>query len=215
MHPSRVATRCAISCVASWALLALAAPVAAQAENVDACGLITQHETARAFGLNQANNHWRVIQAPGNSAGVVRVRCLATIWAGDAARPPRSTAKRRQALRGGTMATLRIETRAADSGPNAAVWLTNFPSKVKGLTSRARERFVGGPLGGRAFAPPKYGGDHALGFDGRTRQLRKVSIFWWSDTGGIVSINAVQARGQRTVASVRRIAGTVVAGFFN
>lgn len=214
MHPSRVATRFAVGCVASWAILAIGVPAAAQAENVDACGLITQHETARAFGLNNANNRWRVVQAPGNSAGVVRVRCLASIWAGSAARPPRSAAGRRQGLRDGTLATLRIETRAADSEPNASTWLANFPSKLKGLTSRARERFVGGPLDGRAFAPPKYGGDHSLGFDGRTRRLRKVSIFWWSDTGGIISINAVQARGRATVASVRRIGKTVVAGFF-
>ena len=185
-----------------------AAPAAAS--DADACGLVTQHEMAKAFDLTNAIPHRVVLRAPGNPAGVVHVRCRAFAWSGP---KPTNAARRRAGLLAGTVANFRIETWVADSGPSAQTWLANFPKKLEGLKSRAKAQFIEGTLRGTTFAPPRFGAEAASGYLAITGGTRKIRAFWWNRSSGtLVSFNVVEARGKPLAASVRQLAAKIVPG---
>jgi hypothetical protein len=195
--------------LATLGMAAFAAAPAA-ATNADACGTITQHTMAKAFGLTDAVQHKSVLREPGTPAGVIHIRCRAFAWSGA---KPTNSARRRAGLLAGTVAEMRIETWVADSGPSAQTWLANFPKKLAGLRSRARAFFIDGPLHGSLFAPPHYGAEAASGYQGATTALNKVRAFWWTrTTGTLISINLIESRDQPSLASLRALAEKIVPG---
>lgn len=180
----------------------------ATAANPDACGLVTQHEMARAFGLTNSVQHKSVLREPGNSAGVVHIRCRAFAWKGA---KPTNSARRRTGLLAGTVATYRIETWVADSSPAASIWLTNFPKKLEGLRNRAKAQFLEGALRGRSFKPPRFGLASALGYQAPTGRLRKLRAFWWDRSSGtLISFNVIENREKPVGASLRKLASKIV-----
>ncbi len=180
----------------------------ATAANPDACGLVTQHAMARAFGLTNSVQHKSVLRAPGNPAGVVHIRCQAFAWKG---RKPTNAARQHDGLLAGTVATYRIETWVADSGPAAGTWLANFPKKLEGLKSRAKAQFLEGQLRGKAFKPPLFGLKSAVGYQAPSGGLRKQRAFWWDRSSGtLISFNVVEARDKPVGASLRNLAGAIV-----
>ena len=188
------------------AMVFTAAP--ATAANPDACGLVTQHTMARAFGLTNSVQHRSVLRAPGNPAGVVHIRCRAFAWKGE---KPTNAARRRDGLLAGTVATYRIETWVADSGPTAETWLANFPKKLEGLRSRAKAQFLEGALQGRPFTPPRFGLKSAVGYQAPSGGLRKQRAFWWDRSSGtLISFNVVEARDKPVGASLRNLASAIV-----
>ena len=198
-----------ISIAALSALAAMVfAAVPATAANPDACGLATQHTMARAFGLTNSVQHKSVLRAPGNPAGVVHVRCRAFAWKG---KKPTNSARQRTGLLDGTVATYRIETWVADSGPAASTWLANFPKKLEGLRSRAKAQFLEGALRGKVFTPPPFELQSALGYQAPSGGLRKLRAFWWDRTSGtLISFNVVEDRDKPVGASLRKLASEIV-----
>jgi hypothetical protein len=203
-----------VNLILAIALLAIgstsfsAAP--AIAANADACGVVTQHTMARAFGLTDAIPHKAVLRAPGNPAGVIHIRCRAFAWSG---RKPANAAQRRAGLLAGTVAEFRIETWVADSGPSAQTWLANFPKKLDGLRSRAKAQFLEGGLEGTTLRLPLFGAEAATGYQGIKGGTKKLRAFWWNrSTGTLISFNAVEARNKPLAASVRNLAAKVVPG---
>lgn len=196
-----------LAAVAGLVVLSSHVPNAGAAPVADPCGVITQSELARAFGLASAQKQSTVIRAPGNSAGVIHDRCHVLTWSG---KKP-STKKKTEAIREGLAAEARLETWVPDETPFVANWHSNYASKIKGQTSRGRAVFVEGSLDGRAVALPKYGAERSLAFVAPTGNLRKVRAFWWSPgNADIVSINAVVARGAPALEAVKRIGKKVV-----
>lgn len=177
----------------------------------DPCGVVTQFEASHAFGFRDARKHSDSVREPGNSAGVVRIRCRLTVWD---RRAPSNGRQERQKLLNGEMATLRIESWVPDQGPQAEKWLANFPSKIKGLTERARSQFIGNPLNGAVVSLPKEGVPHALAFAARAGGLSKARAFWWNRRGTILSINVVQGASSAANPSIRRFVARVVRPFF-
>jgi hypothetical protein len=194
--------------VAVLAAMSAAAAANADPPQADPCGAITQAQLAQAFALSSAQKRSSVLRAPGNSAGVIRDRCRAIAWKGG---KPSTAKQERQALVAGRLAKLRLETWVKDESQFAETWVQNFPSKVKALTSRARETFVEGPLHGRAINLPKFGAEHSLGFFAQTGGLQKVRAFWWdANRTDIVAINVIEARGKPMIGSLRTVAAQVV-----
>jgi len=188
------------------AMVFTAAP--AIAANPDACGLATQHEMARAFGLTNSVQHKSVLRAPGNPAGVIHIRCRAFAWKGQ---KPTNAERRRSGLLAGTVATYRIETWVADSGPAAETWLANFPKKLEGLQSRAKAQFLEGALQGRSFTPPRFGLESAIGYQAPSGGLRKLRAFWWDRSSGtLISFNVLEDRDKPVGASLRNLASEIV-----
>jgi hypothetical protein len=186
-------------------ILATASAVAA---NPDACGLATQHTMARAFGLTSSVQHKSVLRAPGNSAGVVHVRCKAFAWSGQ---KPTNAARQQRGLLTGTVATYRIETWVADSGPAAGTWLANFPKKLEGLKSRAKAQFIEGTLQGKSFAPPRFGTESALGYQAPSGGVRKLRAFWWNRASGtLISFNVVETREKPNGVWLRNLASKII-----
>jgi hypothetical protein len=185
-----------------------AAPAAAS--DADACGLITQHAMAKAFGLTDAIPHHSVLRAPGNPAGVVHVRCKAFAWSGA---KPTNAARRRAGMLAGNVAEMRIETWVTDPGPSAQNWQANFPKKLEGLLSRAKAQFIEGALHGTSFRPPHFGAEDAIGYQAMTGGTRKLRAFWWNRSNGmLISFNAEEARDKSLAASVRQLAAKIVPG---
>lgn len=185
-----------------------AAPAAAS--DADACGLITQHEMAKAFGLTDAIPHHAVLREPGNPAGVVHVRCRAFAWSGP---KPTNTARRRAGMLAGNVAETRIETWVTDPGPYAQNWQANFPKKLEGLLSRAKAQFVEGALHGTSFRPPHFGAEDAIGYQAASGGTRKLRAFWWNRSSGtLISFNVIEARGKPIVASAQQLAAKIVPG---
>jgi hypothetical protein len=195
--------------LATLGMAAFAAAPAA-ATNADACGTITQHTMAKAFGLTDAVQHKSVLRAPGTPAGVIHIRCRAVAWSGA---KPTNSARRRAGLLAGTVAEARIETWVADSGPAAETWLANFPKKLEGLKSRAKAQFIEGALHGSSFVPPRFGAESALGYQATSGGTRKLRAFWWNQSSGtLISFNIVEARDKPIVASLRALASRIVPG---
>lgn len=212
MSSLKAMIRPTIAVSAFLSIFVIAPGVASGAAAADPCGLITQFETARAFDSKHAAKSSVVVRAPGNTAGVVRVRCRVLIWNGHR---PGNGKQQRIKLLDGELATLRIESWVADESPHSGTWLSNFGPKVKGLTSRARAQFTESGMDGFAVAFPKNGAAHSLGFAARPGQLNKARAFWWDrSSGAIISISAVQAQGKPTLASVRAFAAIAVRQFF-
>jgi hypothetical protein len=205
--PTAVNHFLSITALAALGSMILAATPAAAA-NPDACGLATQHTMARAFGLTNSVQHKSVLRAPGNSAGVIHIRCKAFAWSGQ---KPTNAARQRAGLLAGTVATYRIETWVADSGPAAGTWLANFPKKLEGLRSRAKAQFIEGTLQGKSFAPPRFGIESALGYQAPSGGVRKLRAFWWDQSSGtLISFNVVEARDKPAGASLRNLASKII-----
>jgi hypothetical protein len=187
---------------------AVAAPGPADPPVADPCGAITQAQLAQAFGFASSQKRSSVLRSPGNSAGVIRDRCRAVAWTGS---KPTTAKKEREAVAGGRAAKLRLETWVKDDSQFEETWLRNFPSKVKALTSRARETFVEGSLHGHAVGLPKFGAEHSVGFLAQTGGLQKIRAFWWdARRADIVAINVIEARGKPMIGSLKSVAARVV-----
>jgi hypothetical protein len=190
--------------------LALAAPAAANPPT-DPCGVVTEAEAAHAFGFAHAKKTSKPVQRPGNSAGVVRVRCEVVAWDGPL---PANKGGLERKLADGEMATLRIESWVPDVGGQAEAWRAEFPAKLKGLLERAHAQFLGGRLDGSTVALPKEGVPHAIAFAARAGSLEKARALWWDRRGTILSVNALQRAGRQALPSLRRLAGELVRPFF-
>jgi len=183
-------------------------PRPASAANADACGVISQHTMARAFGLSNSFQQKAVLRKPGNSAGVIHARCRAFSWAGP---KPNNAAERRSDLLAGKVADLRIETWVPDTGPAQANWFRNFSKKLDGLRTRAKQEFIGGDLRGASFRPPPFGADAGIGYQAVSGETKRLRAFWWDRARGtIVSFNIVEARQKPIVQSVRTLASQIV-----
>jgi hypothetical protein len=186
----------------------LSSGVASAETFADACGSITEHDLAKAFDKKDIHQHTNVLRAPGNSAGVLHLRCLVLAFTG--ARPS-GAAREQRAIIDGRASKLRIETWVADEGTAAETWRANFPKKIEGLTSRARKQFLEVVPGGRQIKLPRFGVEHSLAFIATTGSLVKLRALWWSPSAAsIVSMSAVEAKGSPLSASIRRVAGVVV-----
>lgn len=191
-------------------LAALLGASPALATNGDACGVVTQHTLARAFGLTSAIEHKTVVRGPGNPAGVIQNRCEAFAYKGS---KPATSAKRRAALLAGTGAELKVETWVADSEPSAEAWLADFPRKLAALKQQAKSQFVDGPLHGSTYKPPTFGAEAAIGYQGRADATRKVRAFWWDrGAGTLIAVNAVEAKSEPLRASMRTLMAGIVPG---
>jgi hypothetical protein len=158
--------------------------------------------------LTNSVQHKSVLKAPGNPAGVVHIRCRAFAWKGQ---KPTNATRRREGMLAGTVATYRIETWVADSGPSAETWLANFPKKLEGLRNRAKAVFLEGSLQGRTFAPPRFGLESAEGYQAPIGGLRKLRAFWWdASSGTLVSINVTEGGNKPVGASLRKLASEIV-----
>jgi hypothetical protein len=189
---------------------ALAPP--ASAAFLDPCGLITQAELSTAFGLADVVKHNTVVGAPGNPAGVVRNRCEAFAWRGP---KPTNEKRKRESLLAGTMARLTMQSWVPDEGPQAQAWrTTRFDETLKRLRGAASERFLKGLHGARSV-PPRFGADSRVAFSATAGGTRKVRAFWWSrEAKSLLVFDAVEAKGQPTLASLKRVASIVVSEFF-
>ncbi len=194
-------------------LIAVAALAAISAVSVranafaDACGVISEFELAKILGQPDVVVHSSPLREPGNSAGVLRVRCREIAFAGS--HPPGASQERR-VIAAGDASALRIDTWVPDEGPNAAAWLANFDGTVQTLTSRARERFIE-VQGGHKVALAKAGAEHSLGVLTVRGGTVTLHALWWSKaTSSIVSMSGVEATGSPIVASIGKIANRVV-----
>jgi hypothetical protein len=184
----------------------------ALAANADACGVVTQHTMAKAFGLTTTIQHKTVLSGPGNPAGVIHERCSAFAYKGS---KPTNAAKRRAALLAGTGAEIKIETWVADSTPSAQVWLANFPQKLETLKTQAKAQFVNGPLNGSTYKPPRFSAEAAIGYQGRSGAIRKVRGLWWQrSTGTLLLVNAAQEKSKPLRASLQSLMSGIVPGVF-
>lgn len=207
--PTAINLVLAIAALAMLGSAGLGATPAAAA-NADACGVVTQHTLATAFGLSDAIPHKAVLREPGNPAGVIHTRCRVLAWKGA---KPNNAEQRKAGLLAGTVAELRIEAWVADSGPSAQTWLANFPKKVEGLKSRAKAQFIEGSLDGTSFKPPPFGAQSALGYKATVGGRQKLRAFWWNrQTGMLLSFNATEARGKPLVSSIQQLAAKIVPG---
>lgn len=207
--PTAITSILAITTLAILGSAGLGAAPAAAA-NADACGVVTQHTLAKAFGLSDAVPHKSVLREPGNPAGVIHTRCRVLVWRGT---KPNNAAQQKAGVLAGTAAEMRIEVWVADSGPSAQTWLANFPTKLDGLKSRAKAQFIEGTLDGTAFKPPVFGAENALGYQAAVGGRQKLRAFWWNrQTGMLLSFNATEARGKPLVSSVQQLAAKIVPG---
>lgn len=194
------------------AALSAAGPAAgsAAASDATACGLITQHDLAKAFGLKEATVEDTALREPGNPAGVVRVRCRASAWKG---KQPMGRAGQRRALLAGTFARIRVETWVTDPGPYEGAWLASFPRKLEGLQARAKAQFVEGSRSGSTFAPPLYGAEAALAYRADTAKTTRLRAFWWrARSGELISFTLEAAKGLPVLSALRTLAARMVPG---
>ncbi|MBS1895446.1 MAG: hypothetical protein JST59_29455 [Actinobacteria bacterium] len=207
--PKTLTRGAAVSAIAA-ACLAFST-VASANPPTDPCGVVTEFAAAHAFGFKQARKTSVVVQSPGNTAGVVRVRCKLTAWDGHL---PSGRQQEHSKLLRRELTALRIESWVPDQGGQAETWRGNFPSKIKGLTERARSEFLGAPLDGSPLSLPKEGVPHALAFTAETGGLEKTRGFWWDRRGTILSMNVLQGASGPTVPSLRRFVADLIRPFF-
>lgn len=206
-------TRSTLAAVTAAVVLACAAPAAAPAANVftDTCGLITQAEIARAFGLKDTVKHSTLVAEPGNSSGVVRNRCDAFTWRGP---KPTNDKRKREGLLAGTLARLRMQTWVPDETPQAQAWRMSFDAKLKQVRGDASGLFLK-ELHGSRFSLPRFGAESTVGFSAVQGRIRKARALWWSRSAKtLIVIDAVEARGEPTVAALKQVASIVVSEFF-
>lgn len=212
-QPMRIVRRPIALALAAALTGLLAASIGATpaiAANADACGVVTQHTLAKAFGLNSAIEHKTVLRKPGNPAGVINERCEAFAYRGP---KPTSAAKRRSALLAGAGAELKIETWVADSGPSAEVWLANFPKKLAALKRQAKARFIEDGLHGSTYQPPKFGAENSIGYQRLAGKIRKIRALWWDrGAGTLILVDASQAKSKPLRASLRTLMAGIVPG---
>lgn len=200
-----------IAASAVAAVYLMSAAVAGANPPTDPCGVVTESDVANAFGLAHARKESTPVRRPGNSAGVVRIRCRLTAWDG---RMPSGSQQEKSKLANREIAILRIESWVTDPGGRVETWRANFPAKIKGLTERARSQFLDGPLDGSEVSLPKEGVPHRLAFAAVTGNLDKARAFWWDRHGTILSVNAVQGGGHSAIPSLRRLAADLINPFF-
>lgn len=170
----------------------------------DACGIVSKGSLAKAFKLRTASTDSRLIRGPGNSAGVIRDRCVVLAWTG---RRPKSPQEERRALLDGTAASLRMETWVPDDAPSAEIWRNNFATRVRELTSQARRAF----RGGREIKLPRFGVARSLGFQRVRGGLIKLRGFWWSpNQASIVAMTLIESRSAPAAQSLKTVAEKVV-----
>ena len=206
-------SRSTLAAVTAAVVLVCAAPAAAPAANVftDTCGLITQAEIARAFGLKDTVKHSTLVAEPGNSSGVVRNRCDAFTWRGP---KPTNDKRKRESLLAGTLARLSMQTWVPDETPQAQAWRMRFDATLKKMRGAASDLFLR-QLGGTRFAPERLGAESSVGFSATSGKTRRVRGLWWSrNAKTLIVIDAVEARGEPTVAALKRVASVVVSEFF-
>jgi len=186
-------------------------PPPASAAVSDTCGLIAESKIAAAFGLTDAVKHSTVVAAPGNPTGVVRNRCEAFAWRGA---KPNNEKRKRESLLAGTFASLTMQSWFPDEGPQSQVWRAGFDKTLKRIRGAASDLFLK-KLDGTRFTPPRLGADSAVGFSANVGGTRKVRALWWSrDAKSLLVFDAVEAKGQPTVASVKQVASIVASTFF-
>jgi hypothetical protein len=112
------------------------------------------------------------------------------------------------------LARLSMQSWASDEGPQAQAWRARFDETLKRLRSAASDLFLK-DLNGTRLLPPAFGAGDAVMFSAVSGGTHKVRGLWWSRSAkSLVVIDAVEARGEPTVASLKRVAATVVGGFF-
>lgn len=212
-HRSKRARAFAAAAVVAGLTITGPAAGSALASDATACGLMTQHEMAKAFGLKETVIHNFVLREPGNPAGLLHIRCKAFSWAGSM---PGNSTQRRAALLEGNFAPMRIETWVPDPGPYEKTWLANFPRKLEGLKQRARQQFLEGRLDGSTFVPPHFGAEGAIGYKAKMAKTTKIRALWWTaSTGDLISFTVEEANGKPILAALRTLAATMVPGVFN
>jgi len=203
---SKAALSVALSGLAG--VLVFSSSVAGAETFADSCGVQTEHTLAKEFRQMDVRKRDTALRAPGNSAGVLHLRCLVLAFSG---RKPSGAKQEHQALVDGVASKLRMETWVADEGPTAETWRANFAAKISGLTSRARKQFTEISPAGRQVSLPHFGVEHALGFLATSGSLVKLRAFWWSaSASSIVSMSAVEAKGGPLVGSIKQVASAVV-----
>ena len=210
MGPHRRRITFALGPVLAFLLVASVGGGQALAANADACGVVTQHTMAKAFGLSTTIQHKTVVRRPGNPAGVIQERCESFAYKGP---KPATSAARRAALLAGSGAEINIETWVADSGPAAEVWLSNFPKKLQALKSQSRAQFLGAPLHGSTFKVPTFGAEASIGYQGATAKTKKVRELWWVRSDGtLIMVTAVEAKSKPLRGSLRTLMSGIVPG---
>lgn len=213
MIRSRRSSRIKIATVGVLAALTtIAGPAvgSAAASDPTACGLMTGHDIAKLFELQEAFVENTVPLEPGNPAGVLSVRCKGFAWKGHG---PKTAALRRRALLAGTLAQIRVETWVPDPGPYESTWLGNMPGQVEALKERAEAQFLDGPRSGSSFGLPHFGADGAIGYELDTAKTTKLRALWWkATTGEIVAFTIREARGRSAVFSLMALAARIVPG---
>jgi len=197
----------ALTALCAFGSLGFAA-VSAAATNADACGAITQHDMAKAFGLTDAIPHHTVLREPGNPAGVIHVRCHAFSWSG---KKPNDDAQRKARVPAGTVATLRIDTWVPDQGPFEAIWRNNFQAKLEDLRSRARSLYLEGSRHGKSFQPPRFTAEGAIGYQAVVGGVRTARVFWWNrGSGSLIAMNILESPQRPLRRTVRSLAERIV-----
>lgn len=202
---------CIVGASLTLAVFACLASVASADPPTDPCGVFKESDAAHDFGLAHARKTSVAVRQPGNTAGVVRVRCRATAWSGQ---KPSSRQAERLKMIARELVNLRIESWVPDWDGHADRWKTVFPSKMKALMDRARSQFVGS-LGGSTVTLPKEGEPHALAFAAHVGGLYKVRAFWWDHRGTILSMNVLQGAGSAARPSLLRFARDLIRPFFS
>lgn len=193
--------------------VALAAGLAARpaaAAVPDACGLVTTFQIAGAFGLTNAVEHRTLAGPEGNPAGVLHVRCRVFAWSGG---KPANERRKRRALLAGRLAWLNVDNWLAERSPYAPSWRAHFDAELKALRA-ASVRLYLKRLGGRAFAPPRYGAEEAIAYRAVTRRAVKLRALWWKRSDkSMIEINLEEARGKPALRSLKRLGATMVERF--
>ncbi len=185
-------------------------PAPAHATVPDACGLITQHDLAAAFGLTHAIKHTSAITEPGNTSGVLHQVCRSFAWRGP---KPTNATRKKTALLAGRMAQINIHTWVPDEGPNAHLWRMRFDSAVKKQRGAASALFLK-RLHGTRLAPPRFGADYSIAFHASVGMFGKAQGLWWNRADRtLISMNILEARDEPVIGSLKKVAASIVPGF--
>lgn len=198
-------------CVAAAMTCAFALVSPAGAAVPEPCATIKESEIAIAFGLTDVDKHNALVTVPGDPTGVLRTRCTALAWRGP---KPTAASQKRESLVNGSLARLRIESWAPDETPQAEAWRTRFAEVLKRRRTAASGLFLK-RLDGIRLLPPRFGAESAIAFSAAPGLVRRVRGLWWShELKRLLVFDAVEAKGQPTVAALKQIASIVVSEFF-
>lgn len=203
--------RCALVPVVVLAALASAQlSGSASAAVPDACGLVTSFQIAHSFALTDAVEHRKVTAPPGNPSGALRIHCRVFSWEGT---KPANDKRKREALLAGRLAWLNIDTRVTDQSPSAPTWRAHFDAELKAIRAASVGLFVK-RLHGKAFAPPRYGADEAIAYEGSTAETVKVRALWWKRSDkSMIEMNLEEAKGKPVLRSLKKLGGLIVERF--